>query len=202
MQRMPKPSRRVAAGAAFFILTLGCMDALAANTPCSGKKGGISHCEGHAFICNDGSVSQSKKNCSTYFSGGSRQTSQSQSFISGGIGKVEVEASLVPGKRQSSQNSGKSTSKPVSGRNSGEMVCTNFQRTYLVRYDADGGRFVASVDEADTEYAVESVQFSPGGPAFKGLTLPGGPMFEAYTAGKKRIKFFDNKQHIQTDFCR
>lgn len=37
--------------------------ALAANTPCSGKKGGVSHCESGRFICNDGSVSQSKKVC-------------------------------------------------------------------------------------------------------------------------------------------
>ncbi|MDP2786631.1 MAG: hypothetical protein Q8O79_00930 [Pseudomonadota bacterium] len=35
----------------------------AANTPCSGKKGGISHCESGRFICNDGTVSQSKKTC-------------------------------------------------------------------------------------------------------------------------------------------
>jgi hypothetical protein len=35
----------------------------AANTPCSGKKGGISHCENGRFICNDNTVSQSKKTC-------------------------------------------------------------------------------------------------------------------------------------------
>lgn len=32
--------------------------------PCSGKKGGISHCEGKKFVCNDGSISGSKKICS------------------------------------------------------------------------------------------------------------------------------------------
>jgi hypothetical protein len=37
----------------------------AANRPCSGKKGGISHCQGALFICNDGSASQSKKVCSS-----------------------------------------------------------------------------------------------------------------------------------------
>jgi hypothetical protein len=37
---------------------------VAANTPCSGKKGGISHCAGAEFICNDGSVSASRKVCS------------------------------------------------------------------------------------------------------------------------------------------
>lgn len=36
----------------------------AANYPCSGKKGGVSHCMGSLFICNDGSASQSKRNCS------------------------------------------------------------------------------------------------------------------------------------------
>ena len=35
----------------------------AQNTPCSGKKGGISHCSGGKFICNDGSTSKSKKVC-------------------------------------------------------------------------------------------------------------------------------------------
>jgi hypothetical protein len=29
--------------------------------PCSGKKGGISHCQGSQFVCNDGSISKSKK---------------------------------------------------------------------------------------------------------------------------------------------
>ncbi|ADO80483.1 TPA: hypothetical protein ACPGNJ_001858 [Haemophilus influenzae] len=31
--------------------------------PCSGKKGGVSHCSGGKFICNDGSVSRSKQIC-------------------------------------------------------------------------------------------------------------------------------------------
>ncbi|WP_245294249.1 hypothetical protein [Rhizobium etli] len=34
-----------------------------ANTPCSGRKGGIDHCQGETFICRDGSVSASKKSC-------------------------------------------------------------------------------------------------------------------------------------------
>ncbi|MDR2240027.1 MAG: hypothetical protein LBE33_06240 [Zoogloeaceae bacterium] len=37
----------------------------AASAPCGGSKGGISRCEGEKFICNDGSVSASKKKCST-----------------------------------------------------------------------------------------------------------------------------------------
>jgi hypothetical protein len=32
--------------------------------PCSGSKGGISHCQGSKFVCNDGSISKSKKICS------------------------------------------------------------------------------------------------------------------------------------------
>lgn len=37
--------------------------ALARNTPCSGKKGGVSHCQGTKFVCKDGSISKSKKSC-------------------------------------------------------------------------------------------------------------------------------------------
>ena len=36
----------------------------AANYPCSGRKGGVSHCMGQYFVCNDGTTSQSKKVCS------------------------------------------------------------------------------------------------------------------------------------------
>lgn len=35
----------------------------ARNYPCSGKKGGVSHCQNGKFICKDGSVSGSKKIC-------------------------------------------------------------------------------------------------------------------------------------------
>ena len=31
--------------------------------PCSGSKGGVSHCSGGKFICNAGSVSRSQKIC-------------------------------------------------------------------------------------------------------------------------------------------
>lgn len=37
-----------------------------ANAPCSGRKGGIASCRGETFICNDGSVSGSKKSCTAY----------------------------------------------------------------------------------------------------------------------------------------
>lgn len=36
----------------------------AGRLPCSGKKGGISHCtKSGKFVCNDGSISKSKKIC-------------------------------------------------------------------------------------------------------------------------------------------
>lgn len=47
-------------------LALACFipfSSYAANKPCSGKKGGISHCSSSKFICKDGTVSGSKKVC-------------------------------------------------------------------------------------------------------------------------------------------
>lgn len=42
-------------------------DAARGRQPCSGSKGGISHCTADgSFICNDGSTSQSKRFCSGY----------------------------------------------------------------------------------------------------------------------------------------
>jgi hypothetical protein len=49
------------------VLVLCCaLAAKAENTPCSGRKGGIAACQGETFICNDGSVSGSKRSCSAY----------------------------------------------------------------------------------------------------------------------------------------
>lgn len=31
--------------------------------PCSGSKGGVSHCQGDKFVCRDKSISASKKTC-------------------------------------------------------------------------------------------------------------------------------------------
>lgn len=45
------------------VLLVATGSAPAANTPCSGKKGGIERCQGETFICRDGSVSASKKSC-------------------------------------------------------------------------------------------------------------------------------------------
>lgn len=33
------------------------------SQPCSGSKGGVSHCDGSKFVCKDGSISGSKKIC-------------------------------------------------------------------------------------------------------------------------------------------
>lgn len=41
--------------------------AWAANTPCSGKKGGIAHCEEDRFRCNNGTLSASKKSCQAVY---------------------------------------------------------------------------------------------------------------------------------------
>lgn len=42
---------------------LALMHAANANTPCSGAKGGVHHCASGSFVCNDGSVSASKRIC-------------------------------------------------------------------------------------------------------------------------------------------
>ena len=42
-------------------------DAARGRLPCSGSKGGIAHCTSDGrFVCNDGSLSQSKRFCSGY----------------------------------------------------------------------------------------------------------------------------------------
>lgn len=51
-------------------------EAARGRQPCSGSKGGISHCTSDgSFVCNDGSLSQSKRFCSGY---GSQRSLQSQ----------------------------------------------------------------------------------------------------------------------------
>ncbi|MBJ8473290.1 MULTISPECIES: hypothetical protein [Acinetobacter] len=44
--------------------SISAADAGRGRQPCSGKKGGVSHCDGSKFVCNDGSISASKKICS------------------------------------------------------------------------------------------------------------------------------------------
>lgn len=56
-------------------------DAARGRQPCSGAKGGIAHCTSDGrFVCNDGSLSQSKRFCSGYgVSGTSQQVKPSVS---------------------------------------------------------------------------------------------------------------------------
>ena len=53
-----------------FILLIGLLMSFYADAgrkPCSGSKGGISHCTaGGKFVCNDGSISASKKTCTNW----------------------------------------------------------------------------------------------------------------------------------------
>jgi len=60
------------------LLALG-TSALAANQPCSGRKGGIAGCDGDTFLCNDGSISASKKSCSATL--GLRNEARPQSLL-------------------------------------------------------------------------------------------------------------------------
>ncbi|RDL20673.1 hypothetical protein DEU51_106121 [Pseudomonas jessenii] len=53
--------------------------AVAANTPCSGKKGGIDRCDGDLFLCNDGSISGSKKSCAAMY--GNQGQSRPQTLL-------------------------------------------------------------------------------------------------------------------------
>ncbi|EDG9410078.1 hypothetical protein ACVQZT_004230 [Salmonella enterica subsp. enterica serovar Newport] len=49
------------------ILFTAQVDAARGRQPCSGSKGGIAHCTSDGrFVCNDGSLSQSKRFCSGY----------------------------------------------------------------------------------------------------------------------------------------
>ena len=51
----------------FTLLLLISITGFAAELPpCSGNKGGIHHCEGSKFICNDGKASGSKKDCTAF----------------------------------------------------------------------------------------------------------------------------------------
>lgn len=47
----------------FLVSTLLAFQPALANTPCSGRKGGIDRSQGDTFICRDGSVSASKNSC-------------------------------------------------------------------------------------------------------------------------------------------
>lgn len=67
-------------------LGLSSLEAIAANTPCSGRKGGIAGCDGDLFLCNDGSISGSKKNCSAYMGMGRAPAAAPQQLLNNSSG--------------------------------------------------------------------------------------------------------------------
>lgn len=69
----------------------------AAITPCSGKKGGIDRCDGDLFLCNDGSISGSKKSCAAIF--GERQEARPQNFLQSDDGCACGTSSFCTGPR-------------------------------------------------------------------------------------------------------
>lgn len=66
----------------FFCTMLVANYTYAANTPCSGGKGGIAYCDGEQFVCNDGSYSASKKICNASFYGTGTKKKQSNNVVS------------------------------------------------------------------------------------------------------------------------
>lgn len=54
----------IASLVAFSLACIIPLSSYARNTPCSGKKGGVSHCSSGKFVCKDGSISGSKQVCS------------------------------------------------------------------------------------------------------------------------------------------
>ncbi|MGE8188021.1 hypothetical protein [Pseudomonas sp. NPDC086278] len=69
----------------------------AGNTPCSGKKGGIDRCDGDLFLCNDGSISGSKKSCSAIYGG--QGTARPQTLLQGADGCACGTGSFCTGPR-------------------------------------------------------------------------------------------------------
>ncbi|KNX97659.1 hypothetical protein RQ88_20520, partial [Acinetobacter baumannii] len=59
-----KTMKQVILSLLLVLSSLSVAEAGRGRQPCSGKKGGISHCDGSKFVCNDGSISASKKICS------------------------------------------------------------------------------------------------------------------------------------------
>lgn len=93
--------------AALVILLRVSAPADAANKPCSGSKGGISHCQGSKFVCNDGSISGSKKICSGY--------SSARGSV-GLLGASSSEMSPIAGESDCSCRSGTYCTGPRGGR--------------------------------------------------------------------------------------
>jgi hypothetical protein len=84
------------------LLTTQTADAARGRQPCSGSKGGISHCtSGGAFVCNDGSLSQSKRFCSGYSAEPNLQTSNAVSTATV-TKKIQRKKSTLSAKKQGS----------------------------------------------------------------------------------------------------
>ncbi|WP_414907487.1 hypothetical protein [Pseudomonas sp. IT-P253] len=73
------------------------VSAWAGNTPCSGKKGGIDRCDGDLFLCNDGSISASKKSCSALL--GDRSQARPQTVLKSADGCACGSSSFCTGPR-------------------------------------------------------------------------------------------------------
>jgi hypothetical protein len=66
ISRLPVRSRARSLGlVTLFVAAAGLAAPVSAATrgPCSGKKGGVDHCDNGKFVCKDGSRSASKKIC-------------------------------------------------------------------------------------------------------------------------------------------
>lgn len=79
------------------LLALVSASTVAANTPCSGKKGGIDRCDGDLFLCNDGSISGSKKSCAAMF--GNQGQTQAQKLLQSNDGCACGTGSFCTGPR-------------------------------------------------------------------------------------------------------
>lgn len=55
--------KKIALGLVFALGFASFADAGRGLQPCSGTKGGVKQCQGGKFVCNDGSISGSKKIC-------------------------------------------------------------------------------------------------------------------------------------------
>lgn len=91
------PLRRTATSLGLVIaavLGLASLGADAANTPCSGRKGGISGCDGDLFLCNDGSISGSKKSCSAYMGMGRAPAASPQQLLDNSGGECACGTSM------------------------------------------------------------------------------------------------------------
>lgn len=84
MNSFPTLLRKVSLSLCLFIgaaLGIPSLEAIAANTPCSGRKGGIAGCDGDLFLCNDRSISGSKKSCLAYMGIGRAPTVAPLQFL-------------------------------------------------------------------------------------------------------------------------